>query len=109
MVFSSGSVDMGTLNPELRREWSAWVLRNWTEHDDAVSVVRSTPDNPFCIQPYQREAFVSPLSKGWRGMCSHPGCAENASWMLHPLRTHWWARCDEHITVWTGYENRVRD
>lgn len=80
----------------------------WTNHDARVSTTDPTEANPFCIQPYRREAFVVASSKGGRGLCSSPSCNQEATWMLHPLRPHWWARCDEHILEWTGYENRVR-
>ena len=81
---------------------------------DDFSLVDPSLENPYCIQPHD-PAFFEPSTLGYEGICSFvnfegahtddPECP--AEWVCKPLKPHWYAMCDYHMSKWTGWENRV--
>lgn len=82
---------------------------------DELSLVEPSPENPYCIQPYD-PAFFEPGTLGFEGICNfvnfegaHDGDPQcPATWVCKPLKPHWYAMCDYHMSKWTGWKNRVR-
>ena len=87
------------------------AMKHWTD-DDEVSLIAPTLDNPYCIQPYD-PALYAAGSIGASHDCTFASKHElatdaTATWSLKPWKSHWYAMCDRHASVWTGWDKRLR-
>ena len=87
------------------------AMKHWTD-DDEVSLIAPTLDNPYCIQPYD-PALYAAGSIGASHDCTFASKHESgddatATWSLKPWKSHWYAMCDRHASVWTGWDKRLR-